>query len=141
MNIQQLNNSGQSIQAFLVTAVIILLLTGGSWLCGEQVNRYYEWRPAETRIYSIAERVRLLVWLYCHGYWVWVRKTKAWWYILANSNLNHDDGFGSRLPHVVRASDRDTSALFYVSIYMQSYYQDRAFSTDLRYKTEELVVD
>ena len=130
MNIQQLNNSGQSIQAFLVTAVIILLLTGGLWLCGEQVNRYHEWVPGETRIYTIVERVRLLVWLYCHRYWAWVRKTKAWWYILANSNIDDQDGFASSLPDDIDILCRDVSASLYVSMYINSVIPDRAFSVE-----------
>ena len=130
MNIQQLNNSGQSIQTYLVTAVLILLLTGGLWLCGEQVNRYHEGIPGETRMYTIAERVRLLVWLYCNGHWLWVRKTKAWWYILANSNIDEQDGFASSLPDDMDVLDRDVSALLYISMYMYSSKCDRAFSVE-----------
>ena len=136
MNIQQLNNSGQPIQTYLVTAVVILLLTGGSWLCTEQVNEYRTWRPLNTPTYSIAVRVRLSIFLYCHGYWTWVRKTKAWWYILKTSDVDAEDGFGSRLPDVIRESDRDRSALFYVSMYMYSGNRDCAFSLDWRNGTK-----
>ena len=128
MNIQQLNNSGQSIQTFLVTAVVILVLTGVSWLCTDQVNQYRSWsrrpRPlpfgqSSTRpTYSIAVRVRMLVWLYCNGHWAWVRKTKAWWYILANSRADLRCGFGSRLRNVMDFSDKQLSAGEYVSKYM-----------------------
>ena len=38
MHIQQLNDSGQPIWAFIVTAVILLLCTGSAWLFIERVN-------------------------------------------------------------------------------------------------------
>ena len=128
MNIQQLNNSGQSLQTFLVAAVVILLLTGILWLCTEQVNQYRNWlrrnRPRNfgqisTRpTYSIAVRVRMLVWLYCNGHWAWARETKAWRYIMANSGANNVLGFGGKLRDVLNKSDRDLSAGAYVSKYM-----------------------
>ena len=146
MNIQQLNNSGKSIQTFIITAVVILLLTGGSWLCTEQVNQYRSWlqRPQSSRewvpfpssprpVYSIAVRVRMLVWLYCNGYWVWVRKTKAWWYIMANSRGDRITGFGSRLSVnelYIADSDRDLSAGGYVSKHMGSKYASLAFTVE-----------
>ena len=138
MNIQQLNNSGQSIQTFLITAVVILLLTGGCWLCTEEVNQYRSWshrrrtRPfgqSSTRsAYSIAVRIRLLVWLYCNGHWAWARTTKAWYYILANSRADPDHGFGSQLRDVIDELDRDMSAGEYVSAYM-TYNWSAPFQT------------
>ena len=146
MNIQQLNNSGQSIQTCLVTAVAILLLTGVSWLCTEQVNQYRSWlrrsrpRPfgqSSTRpTYNIAVRVRMLVWLVCNGHWAWARKTKAWWYILANSRADRYGGFGSVLQNVVDYWDRDLSAGDYVSKYMYRRDAFNAFSLSTRVDSE-----
>ena len=140
MNIQQLNNSGQSIQTYLVTAVVILLLTGGSWLCTEQVNQYRSWsrrsRPrhfgqSSTRpTYSIAVRVRMLVWLIANGHWAWVRKTKAWWYVMANSRADRRTGFGSRLDKHWSRDDSDLSAGDYVSKYMRDRYASFAFTVE-----------
>ena len=121
MNIQQLNNSGQSIQTFIVTAVVILLLTGGSWLCMEEINQYRSWsrrhRPRRSHThptYNMAMRIRMLVWLYHNGHWAWARETKAWWYILVNTTA----GFGSVLHHVIPYEDEKLSAGYYVSKYM-----------------------
>ena len=128
MNIQQLNNSGQSIQTFLVTAVVILLLTGGSWLCMEEINQYRSWsrrhRPRRfgeshpRSTYNIAMRIRMLVWLYYNGHWAWARETKAWWYIMANTRADPYHGFGSRLHQVLPYEQKNLSAGDYVSKYM-----------------------
>ena len=141
MNIQQLNNSGQSLHTFLVTAVVVLLLTGVSWLCIEQVNGYRIWsrrpKPPPDSVlssprptYNIAVRIWILVWLYRNGHWAWVRHTKAWWYILANSRCDRSGGFGSRVSIRVwfmDDSDRDLSAGDYVSKHMCSKYRDLTF--------------
>ena len=136
MNIQQLNDSGQSLKTFLVTAVVILLLTGGLWLCIAEVNGYLSWSQRPRRMalewslprpaYNIAVRVRLLIWLYRHGHWTWARTTKAWWYILVNSRpVEHktfrlgmsDLGF----PEDRQLLDRSMSASEYVSEYMETF--------------------
>ena len=133
MNIQQLNDSGLSIWTFFVTAVVLLLLTEGLWLCIAEVNGYRTWStrdrpeggperfpPGPT--FSIAVRFRMLVWLYHHRYWTWARKTKAWWYILANSR--HDDRWN---PEIIDSSDGLLPAGEYVSKYMGSVHEYRAF--------------
>ena len=149
MNIQQLNNSGQSLHTFLVTAVVVLLLTGVSWLCIEQVNGYRIWSRRARYVvlptpylprptYNIAVRVRMLVWLYRNGHWAWVRHTKAWWYILANSRADRSTGFGSRLVKAwfIDDSDPDLSAGDYVSKYMCSEEASDAFPPELREESE-----
>ena len=140
MNIQQLNNSGQSIQTFFVTAVVILLLTGGTWLCIEEINEYRSWSqkngPRALRskgllarpTYNIAMRARMLVWLICNGYWTWAWKTKAWRYILANSRPTHESAFDP--VDSLRNSSKPLSAGDYVSKYMCSSDASRAFSLD-----------
>lgn len=40
MNIQQLNGSGQSVWVFVVTAVVALLITAGTWYLSEATNTY-----------------------------------------------------------------------------------------------------
>ena len=146
MNIQQLNNSGQSMKTFLVTTVVILVLTGVSWLCTHEVNQYRSWsrRPKPPLLgkylprptYSIAVRVRMLVWLICNGHWTWARKTKAWWYILANSRADHWHGFIRRLPTWVDPTDGFLSAGDYVSKYMCSRDASDAFSLNLGEESE-----
>ena len=44
MNLQQLNQSGQTIQSFVVTAIIALLITGLMWFCLEQYNSIVGWK-------------------------------------------------------------------------------------------------
>ena len=120
MNLQQLNNSGKPLQTFLVTAVVILVLTGGLWLCMEEANQYRSWARRPIRhvavsssprpTYNLAVRVRMLVWLHCNGHWTSICKTKAWWYILANSRADHWHGFARRLPTVVDWTDKNLSA-------------------------------
>ena len=97
MNIQQLNQSGQNISTFLGTAVIALAGTGASWFLIEQINSYLGWRGEVHDVrsgrvsrptYSLGVRLVMLIWLARNGHWIWMRRTKAWWYILANSRPN-----------------------------------------------------
>lgn len=147
MNIQQLNSSGQAIQTFLATAVILLLLTGGLWLCIEEVNEYRSWSqinrpyrrpgkieyPPERPTYNIAIRVMMLVWLYRNGHWAWACKTGPWWDILANSGNNRR--FESRVSNVIESEDEHLSAGVYVLKYMgRGRYNRHAF--DIAKKTE-----
>lgn len=44
MNLQQLNQSGRTVGAFLVTAFVSLLVTGFTWFCLEQYNSIAEWK-------------------------------------------------------------------------------------------------
>ena len=139
MNIQQLNSSGQAIQTFLVTAVVLLLLTGGLWFCIEEVNEYRSWvridrprvgpqiidPPKSRSTYNILVRVMMLVWLYCRGHWAWVRKTGAWRDILTNSEPN--ERFRSRLPNVIHPLDKELSAGEYVSEYIGTEVSSGAF--------------
>ena len=71
-NLNQLNGSGQNLWVFLTTAIAILVLTGGSWFCLEQISSYRTWRQeanlekAQTQ-YSIAVRLAMLFLLYKRG--------------------------------------------------------------------------
>lgn len=44
MNLQQLNQSGQTIRSFPITAISALLITGFMWFGLEQFNSVMEWR-------------------------------------------------------------------------------------------------
>ncbi len=43
MNLQQLNQSGQTVGSFLVTASVSLLVTGFMWFCLEDYNSIMDW--------------------------------------------------------------------------------------------------
>ena len=127
MNIQQLNNSGKSIQTFLVTAVVILLLTGFAWMCVEGVNACRTWSrgpkpspyvPQPRPNHTMPVRVYILAWLICHGHWTWARKTKAWREILANSRPDRYKGFASRMTFLPAPDDGSLTAIDYVTKYM-----------------------
>ena len=143
MNIQQLNNSGLSIWTFFVTAVVLLLLTGGLWLCIAEVNGYRAWSRRPRSIgalepyvpgpaYNIAVRFRMLVWLYQQGYWTWARRTNAWWYILANRRAEGPNKFRLEARRFFgtsgwRSDGKEMSAGDYVSTYMDTEDADSAF--------------
>ncbi|KAL8885949.1 MAG: hypothetical protein Q9192_006563 [Flavoplaca navasiana] len=98
MNIQQLNGSGQSVWIFVVTAVIALLITAGTWYLSEATNTYRRWHRSRAEHdgrligddgikrpeFSVAERIAMIVWLKREGYGSWMRTTGAWWKILLN---------------------------------------------------------
>lgn len=43
MNLQQLNQSGQNVWSFLMTALVSLLVTGFMWFCLEEYNSFMAW--------------------------------------------------------------------------------------------------
>ncbi|KAL8887424.1 MAG: hypothetical protein Q9215_005002 [Flavoplaca cf. flavocitrina] len=49
MNIQQLNGNGQSVWVFVVTAVIALFITAGTWYLSEEANTYRNWHRRYAR--------------------------------------------------------------------------------------------
>ncbi|KAL8717484.1 MAG: hypothetical protein Q9225_005277 [Loekoesia sp. 1 TL-2023] len=91
MNLQQLNGSGQSVREFMLTALIALIITGGTWYVAEAVNGYRIWQSKRQRSevpapkYSMAERVAMITWLLREGYGSWMKRTGAWLRILFNS--------------------------------------------------------
>ncbi|KAL8841910.1 MAG: hypothetical protein Q9170_000690 [Blastenia crenularia] len=106
MNLQQLNNSGQTLWKFVITAIVAMLVTAGTWYVFEAANTYRIWlrecsekkeESDRTRkshkgptnpSFKVAERVAMIVWLLRHedGYGSCVRDTGAWWKILVNSS-------------------------------------------------------
>lgn len=97
MNIKQLNHSGQSLWVFFVTAVVALLVTGGSWACsksGYKAMAWYKERAAVSRAYAkkgekqeygLLLRMAMLVWLVRNGHTAWMWKSGAWLAIPMNS--------------------------------------------------------
>ena len=100
MNIQQLNNNGQNIWVFVVTASVALLLTYLVWLCTEQFVDFTQWRKQmdvrsrtqspwaiRGRDYNLLIRLAVLAKLLVegHGRWLWV--TGAWIRILENERF------------------------------------------------------
>ena len=99
MNVQQLNQNGQSIWVFYVTALVALLVTGSSWVVSNAVYKVMSWyhklaaRSAandnkhEKREYDLPHRVAMLIWLVHNGHTVWMCMTGAWLAILVNSKV------------------------------------------------------
>lgn len=96
MNIQQLNHTGQNLGAFFVTAVVALLVTGGSWACsnsGYKAMAWYKERAALSAYakkwgkqeYGLLLRMAMLVWLVRNGHGAWMWWSGAWLAILMNS--------------------------------------------------------
>ena len=107
MNIQQLNGSGQKIWVFFTTAIAMLLMTGGSWLCFNRLatheaiewyqqrskvgvmdatGAYREGENWEKRDYGFLLRVAMLIWLVRNGRRTWMWNSGAWIAIAMNSN-------------------------------------------------------
>lgn len=97
MNIQQLNQNGQNIWVFFMTAVVALLVTGGSWVLSNAVYKAMSWykqlaarivkddKEDEKREYDFPHRVAMLVWLVRNGHTAWMWTTGAWLAILMDS--------------------------------------------------------
>ena len=115
MNIQQLNQSGQRLSIFVLTALVAVLLTYIVWLCTNQYIGYIQWRkqigscleqgsawPARGRDYSLGVRVVILLFLLWrgHGWWAWV--SKAWIRVLTNERFHTEkpDKVDNRKPFV-----------------------------------------
>lgn len=121
MNLKQLNGSGRSVGDFIGTAVIALVLTGGSWWFLEQLTYLLAWRkrgaeaqPHSTRYsdYAISVRLTMIAWLICHGHWSWMLKSGAGWHILINSG----SGFRYKYRYTPwAAASKDLTAGDYVS--------------------------
>ena len=93
MNLEQLNGSGQHIRVFIITAVALLAVTGGSWFLIEKFNSYMKWQQrsldelwdGQTQ-FALGVRLALLVWLISQGHTYWMFTSGAWWRIMANHN-------------------------------------------------------
>lgn len=91
MNLEQLNGSGQHLRVFIITAVSLLAVTGGSWFLIEQTNSYTKWQQrsldelydGQTQ-FALGVRLALLIWLISQGHTYWMFTSGAWWRIMAN---------------------------------------------------------
>ncbi|KAF6218137.1 hypothetical protein HO133_006096 [Letharia lupina] len=106
MNIQQLNHNGQNLWVFFVTAVVALLVTGGSWVCSKKAMAWYKERAAVSRAYAKKEgkqeyglllRMAMLVWLVRNGHTAWMWKSGAWLAILMNSKTPGETTYARNL--------------------------------------------
>ena len=95
MNLQQLNNNGQQVWVFIITAVTAILVTAGLWYCFEQINDHkaWQWHEQEGILwnddepkpkYPVVIRVAMFVWLVKNGHVSWMLKSGAWWRMLVN---------------------------------------------------------
>ena len=103
MNVQQLNQNGQNIWVFFVTAFVALLITGGSWFLSHTVYKAMSWykklaarsaakdKEEKQREYDFPLRVAMLTWLVRNGHTVWMWTTGAWLAILINSKVKMKD--------------------------------------------------
>ena len=94
MNIRQLNQNGQNIWVFFTTAVVALLVTGGSWRCSDSIAKARAWYntrvPPDRKVkpeYGFILRITLLVWLIRNGHGRWMWQSGAWLAILVNSKV------------------------------------------------------
>ncbi|KAK0517372.1 hypothetical protein JMJ35_000527 [Cladonia borealis] len=113
MNIQQLNRSGASIGVFLATAVLLLFVTGLSWLFLKGVQDAQVWlrRALEDRVSiasrdpSILVRLYLIWWLSRNGLFKWMIYTGAGLCLLINSSsgFRSQSGFSNGSIEYLRA--------------------------------------
>lgn len=109
MNLEQLNGSGQPLRVFIITAVVTLAVTGGSWFAIEQANSYLKWRkrspdePYDGKTqFTLAVRLALLTTFVSIGCTSWMFKSGAWWRIL----INHRSQIISRYGPPLGKSDK-----------------------------------
>ncbi|KAL8680929.1 MAG: hypothetical protein Q9186_002889 [Xanthomendoza sp. 1 TL-2023] len=77
MNLQQLIQTGRSVQAFVITPLIALVITAGAWLTSRSCAR--------VPTFNIAQRLSMILWLVLNRHGRWMMTTGAWWRILLNS--------------------------------------------------------
>ena len=103
MNLQQLNQSGQQLHTFVITALVSMVITGVTWLCIARINHARQWirDPSQTKdnkgrpSYNIEIRLAILYSFVFgsqdrdtvdrHAAVRWLFKSKAWLHILFNS--------------------------------------------------------
>ena len=89
MNIEQLNGNGQQVWVFILTAVVALTITGGTWFVIEQINSYRKWQRRSTEEqydgnthFSLAARLAMIVLLLSKGHTGWMFGSGAWWRVI-----------------------------------------------------------
>ena len=127
MNLQQLNQSGRSLRDFVLTAVIALFVTGGSWWLIEEFHLFRLWQKGDSRRadrgprpnFSIGVRFWLIAWLIGNGHWSWMLQSGAARRILTNSPDKYQIVPGYRANDSFYA-DEGISAGLYVSKRLQN---------------------
>jgi hypothetical protein len=126
MNLQQLNGSGKSLQAFIGTSFVALVITGGTWFFIEQLNGYRYWHSkryerAQTvkSKFSVGERIAMIAWLFGNNELSWMWKSGAWWRIPINNGTTYIQDPDFRGAYLL------LSATDYVSKYSQFEIRDR----------------
>ena len=88
-----------------MTALVALLVTGGSWTASNaayKATSWYKERPAISGAkdkednqpeYDCPHRVAMLVWLVHNGHTAWMWTTGAWLAILINSKVKSKDAY------------------------------------------------
>ena len=143
MNIQQLNQNGQHIRVFVITACIALLLTFFVWFCIAQITAYAQWReqykafdeskpwPKKGKNYHLLVRVCILYMLLrggC-GRWAWI--TGAWIRILTNERAGvHRDFKNLDQEPVEEFCDEETTACDYVCSYVHGRFVREWFNPE-----------
>lgn len=103
MNIEQLNGNGQHVWVFILTAVVALTITGGSWFVIEQINSYRKWQRRSTdeqydgnTHFSLAVRLALIALLLSRGHTRWTFKSGAWWRLIIDHRSRYIGGYDHR---------------------------------------------
>ena len=96
MNIHRLNQSGQSVWVFLITALVAMLVTASAWYSTEQVNSYRKWHEMsikngegptpEQASLSLMMKMNMLIWLSLSSHKYWMIRKGVWWRLLTNSS-------------------------------------------------------
>ena len=150
MNLQQLNESGQNVWVFVITAVLALLLTSAVWMAIVIYREYRQWRdqmkasPEDDwakrgRQYSFVIRAAILSLILKEGYirWLWI--SGAWIRILTNERIKSDraDKLKAQLrtgddiiKNEARLNFRDQTACDYVCQHIRRKTREHYFSID-----------
>ncbi len=135
MNIHQLNQSGQSIWVFFTTAVVALLVTGGSWRCSDSIQKargwYSEQAPPDREVkpgYGLILRITMLVWFVRNGHKLWMWESGAWLAVLVNSKVRckTSDGRLSEMACEYVESMTRGDELLYVTDPLDGHFGPRA---------------
>ncbi len=138
MNLQQLNGNGKSLQAFIGTSFVALVITGGTRFFVEQVNGYRYWhskRDEKERAvktgFSAGERTAMIAWLLRNNELYWMSRSGAWWRIPFNNGTTviEDPEF--------RGTCKLLSTTDYVSKYSQRVIRNRVMGRTMTWVFDE----
>ena len=135
MNLEQLNGNGQQVWVFIVTALVALTITGGSWFVIEQINNIRNWqrRSAEEQYdgsthFSLAVRLAMIALLYSKGHSRWMFKSGAWWRLIIDHRSRFIGLYDNRKGSLTAGE--------FVSKYIRSGTWERGLVTGPAFKTK-----